>query len=252
MIGRRIGVAVLAAVAAVGALGACGSDEETPLAAADKAMAGLDAGTLKLQMTATAGLDTPTEPVGFRMEGPFSTTDGDLAILDLRYTRLLGGKEDVTQVVSTGKAVYVVADGKVTEVPADQAAGLRLGGGDGGIAALGIAGWAADDPKVEEREDGSKVVTGPLDVADLLSDLARISDQAAGGDGSAAELDDEAAERIGKLARSSELSAELGPDDLPRSLRVVVDFGAQGPDERARRSARSQRPAWSSPLSSSA
>lgn len=226
---KRLGTGTLAGLLALGTLGACGADDR-PLAAADKAMAGLDAGKVRVQLTATAGLDNPTAPVGFRMEGPFSTAKGKLAVLDLRYTRLLGDKEDVTQVVSTGEAVYVVAGGRVTEVPADHAARLRLRDGGGGVPGLGIAGWA-EDAKVQKRADGTKLVTGTLDVADLMSDLARLSEQAGGGTGSGLELDADAAERLGRLARSSELAVELGADDLPRSLRAVVDFGGRVPDE---------------------
>ena len=229
MRGSRLGRGALAGLLALGALGACGGDD-TPLAAADKAMAGLDAGKVRLQLTATAGVDSPTAPVGFRMEGPFSTAKGTLAVLDLRYTRLLGGKEDVTQVVSTGDAVYVVAGGRVTEVPTADAARLRLGDGDGGVSELGVAGWA-EDAKVQKRADGTRLVTASLDVADLLSDLARISEQAGGGTGSGLKLDADAAGRLRRLVRSSVLTVELGPDDLPRSLQAVVDFGGQVPDE---------------------
>lgn len=102
------------------------------------------------QLSTVAGTDEQTSPVGFRMEGPFSTAQGDLAVLDLSYTRLLGGAESVTRVVSTGKAAYVVADGKTTEVPADRAGALALGDGAGGVGELGIAGWARDE-KAEQR-----------------------------------------------------------------------------------------------------
>lgn len=226
--GRRLAAVVLAAVAGA-TLAACG-DDGGPLADADKAMAELHAGRLRVQLSATAGTDEATGPVGFRMEGPFSTADGELPVLDLRYTSLLGDDEAVTRVVSTGEAVYVVADGEVTEVPPEDAGALRLGDGGGGVADLGIAGWVRD-PKVETRDDGSRTVTGTVDVADWLSDLARIGEQVGGGAGGDRRLDDEATERLQGLARSSRLTAELGPDDLPRSLRTVVDFAGRVPEE---------------------
>ncbi|HVE45541.1 MAG TPA: hypothetical protein VNA57_02175 [Acidimicrobiales bacterium] len=208
-------------------LAACGSHR--PLADADDAMATLDSGRLRLQLSATAGAEQPTGPVGFRMEGPFSTAKGELPLLDLRYTRLLGGDEVMTRIVSTGDAVYLVADGKVSEVPVQKTAQLRLGDGDGGIADLGIAGWIKD-AVVEERDDGTKTVSGELDVADFLSDLARVGEQVGGG-GGGKELDSAAAGRLQRLARSSELTVELGADDLPRSLKAVVDFGDSVPEE---------------------
>ena len=223
---RRLTLAGLAVAAALGVAG-CGGDD-APLDRADDAMARLDAGSMQLQLTAVAGTDAGTGPVGFRMEGPFSTAEGDMAVLDLRYTRLLGGKESVTRVVSTGDAVYVVADGKTTELPADDAAELALGDGGGGVGDLGIAGWARDE-NVAERADGTTVVTASIDVADFLSDLARLTEQVGGGDG-AGKLDAKSAERLAALARSTELAVELGKDDLPRSVRAVVDFGATVPD----------------------
>ena len=221
----RLG-AVLAAAVLVGCGGGGG-----PLDEAEDAMAELDAGRMALQLSATTTGDQPTGPVGFRMEGPFSLSgDGDLPVLDLRYTRLAGGKEDVIQVVSTGEAAYVVAGGKVTEVPEEEAGALRLGGSDGGFADLGISGWV-EDPEVKERADGSAVVTGRADVADLLSDLARIGAQVGGGGQGPAPLGGDAARRLARLARSSRVAVEVAEDDLPRSVKATVDFGARVPDE---------------------
>ena len=225
---RALGVLALTG-ALVSSLPACGGDD-SPLAAADKAMAELEAGRMDLQLSATAGTDEPTGPVGFRMEGPFSTAGADLPVLDLRYTSLLGGEELVRRVVSTGEAMFVVTDDKVTEIPTEDAGRLRLGDGGGGIGDLGIEGWARD-AKVEKRDDGTRVVTGTVDVADMLSDLARIGEQVGGGEGATGDLDGEAARRLQKMARSTELSVEVGPDDLPRRLAAVVDFGGQVPED---------------------
>lgn len=227
--GRALARFVLVAAVAI-AGGGCGGGETGPLAEAEDAMAELESGRLDLRLASTAGEDGGVGPVGFRMEGPFSTAGGTLPVLDLRYTRLLADQESVIQVVSTGEAAFVVTDGETVEVPPDDAARLRLGDGDGGIADLGIAGWVRD-PKVEDRGGGVRVVRGTVDVADFLSDLARIGAQAGGGGRGEPLEGDDAAERLRRLARSSEFSAELGPDDLPRSLRTVVDFGGQVPEE---------------------
>ena len=203
---------------------ACSDDETSPLDAAEEAMADLDAGRIDLQLSATAGGDDATGPVGFRIAGPFSFEGEGSAVVDLAYTRLLGDEEVTTQVVSTGDAVFVVADGEVVEVPPEDAAALQLGDGEGGVADLGIAGWLRD-PQV----DGS-TLTGEVDVADFLTDLARIGGQVS-GDGASGALDGDAAERLGGLARSSEGTIVLGEDDLPSSIHVVVDFGSEVPAE---------------------
>lgn len=192
-------------------------------------MAELDAGRMDLQLSATAGDQTPTGPVGFRMEGPFSFTGGGpLPVLDLRYTRLLGGERGVVRVVSTGQELFVVDGGEVRQVPEDAAARLRLGDRGGGFADLGVAGWVRE-PRVEEGAGGGRVVRGTVDVGDLLSDLARLAGQVGGVDSEP--LDDEAAQRLDRLARASEATVELGDDDLPRSVRAVVDFGGTVPDD---------------------
>ena len=218
----ELAIAVFVAFSVAG----CGSDPG-PLDKAEDAMAELDAGRMALAFQASAGSEQPTAPVGFRVEGPFSYRGkGKLPLLDMRYTVVSGGEERVTRVVSTGEAVFVVNGDEVTEVPADQLSGLRLGKGDGGAADLGIAGWVRD-AKEERRPDGTRVVSGTADVADLLSDLARISRQA-GAAGQ--ELSEDAAQRLNDLARSSAVSVELGEDDLPRVVRAVLDFGANVPE----------------------
>lgn len=211
----------------VAGLVACGDGDGArgPLADADRAMAELDEGQVVLQLSATAGTDDPAGPVGFRMEGPFSFAGGGaLPVLDLRYTRLLGDDKQVSQVLSTGEAMYVVVDGRVAEIPSEATGGLRLGEGDGGFTDLGIAGWV-DKPVVSEAgEDGSRMVSGEVDVADLLSDLARVGAQVGIGleDG---DVPADAARRLRRQVRHSKIVVELGKDDLPRALHATVDFG---------------------------
>lgn len=226
---RRLPALAVAGALVAGAAGGCGGGDGGPLAEAEEAMAELDAGRVSLQLTASAGDGGQAGPVGFRMEGPFAIGDGAMPVLDLRYVRLLGDRESETRVVSTGEVAFVVAGGKTIEVPPEEAARLRLGDGDGGVADLGIAGWARQ-PRVEAGDGGVRVVRATVDVADLLSDLARMGAQAGGG-GRGEVLDDEAAERLQRLVESSELVAELGADDLPRALRVVVDFAGRVPED---------------------
>jgi hypothetical protein len=215
--------ALAIAVASAG----CGGGDANPLSGAEQAMASLDAGRIDLTVAATAASGSGgARPVGFRMEGPFAIEAGaDYPTLDVRYTTLLGESEHVTRVVSDGTSVHVINDGYRTELPADDARLLQLGRTGGGFADLGVAGWV-QDPTIVERPDGTRHVTGTVDVADLLSDLARISGQTGGGLGALA-LDGESSERLGRLVRQSEFTAELDRSDLPRSLRAVVDFGLE-------------------------
>ena len=211
------------------AVTACGGDEDDPLADAERAMAELDAGRIELQLAATAGADDPAGPVGFRVEGPFSYSgDGELAVVDLSYTQLLGEQQLTTRVVSTGSAAYVVDGDEVIELAGDDTAPLRLGDGNGGVTDLGIGGWIRD-PQVSESDDG-RTITGEVAVADFLADLARVGAQVA-GDPDLAALDDDTATRLDGLAQSSEAAVVLGDDDLPQSVRLVVDFGGDVPPE---------------------
>jgi hypothetical protein len=230
MRGRRLahlGAAVIA-LALVG----CGRATPGPLADTDRAMATLDAARIDLAVMATRADDARSvNPVGFRMEGPFSYEDDrPFPQLDLRYTTLLGARQHAVRIVSDGHTLELVhGSGDRTPVPPRQAALLRLGRGDGGIADLGVSGWV-NDAAVIERPDGTRLVTGRVDVADLLSDLARISTQAAGGDAGKA-LDGDSARRLDRLAHQSEFTAELDEHDLPRQLRAVLDFGPELPAE---------------------
>jgi hypothetical protein len=220
------GIAVLLAVTVASV--ACGRSGADPLADTDRAMAELDAGRIDLSLTATA-TGGAAGPVGFRMQGPFAIKDGGkYPTLDMRYTSFLGGEEQVTQVISDGQAVHVVQDGARTTVPPAQARFLRLGKTGRGFTDLGVAGWV-DDPAVVDRPDGARMITGTVDVADLLSDLARVSGQIGGLD--VDELDGDRGRRLQRLVRHSDFTAELDPAGLPRSLRAVVDFGRDLPAE---------------------
>ena len=216
----------LAIAAAVALLAACGGGDDSTLGRAEDAMADLRAGSMSLELAATAA--DVADPVGFRVDGSFSFAgEGDLPTFDFEYTELLAGEENVATITSDGDAVTVVVDGEEVELSADDASSLRLGD-DEGFADLGIASWV-DDPKEEQRGDDT-VVTGSVDAADLLSDIARIAAQVSGA-GEIGPLDGDAATRLAKLVRSSEIEVVVGDDDLPRSVDAVLDFGADVPEE---------------------
>ncbi len=223
-LGAFVGLLVVTAT-----LTGCGRADAGPLSKTDAAMAALDEGNIEFALAATAD-SAAKQPVGFRMRGPFAIEeDRQYPILDMRYTTLLGDSEQDVRIVSDGNAIHLVQDGAKTEVSAEQARFLRLGKGNGGFTDLGVSGWV-QDAVVVDRPDGSRLVTGAIDVGDLLSDLARISGQAAGA-GTGEELDDESAGRLQRLVRSSEFTAELDRAGLPRNLRALVDFGRDLPPE---------------------
>ena len=217
---RRLGTVVAGAALAAALTGCGGGRGAGPLAGAERAMAQLDAGRIEVEVTGTTTGDQPAGPVGFSVEGPFSDQGGGrFPVLDLRYSRLLGGTRQDSHVVSDGNAVYLVTDGRTVELTSDQASALRLGTHGTPVADLGIAGWM-EGARVETRPDGTRVVTGQVDVADFLSDLARIG-AGPGGD----------TDRLSAAVRSSEMTVELAKDDLPRSVRARVDFGPGLPKE---------------------
>ena len=214
------------ALVTVAVLAACSSSDDSTLGRAEQAMAELEAGALSLELAATAA--DVAEPVGFRVEGTYSfASEGDLPVFDFEYTELLAGEENVATITSDGDAVTVVVDGEEHELSADDTQSLRLGD-DEGFADLGIASWV-DEPRERQRGD-DVVVTGGVDAADLLSDIARIAAQVSGA-GEIGPLDEESAARLAGLVRSSEIEVVVGDGDLPRSVEAVLDFGSDVPDE---------------------
>lgn len=219
---RRLALVPLVLVAA------CGGDDGSVLADAEEHLAGITQADVALELTAS----TPTSgPVGFRLEGPFDfESGGDLPVLDLTYTRLLGDEEQAVRVVSDGESVTVEQDGAdPIEVPDDELDALRLGdGGAAGLEGLDIADWVED---AEETEDGSTTtVTGELDAAALLQDLNRIVAEVAGAEG-LAQLEGDAAEELASHVRESTIEIVTeGDDHRLRSLDAAVDFGRDVPE----------------------
>jgi hypothetical protein len=225
------GLAVLLALA----VGACG--KPSALEQTQNNMAKLKAATMDLRLAASAGAgDSASGPVGFRLKGPFAfSTEHDLAVFDLDYTQLLGSDARTTEVRSTGEAAFVTAGGKTYRVADHDLGSLRVSKSTkGGFADLGIAGWVKDAKvKSGATVDGARteVITGNVNVGDLLSDLARTAGPL-GGDDQLAALDEGAAERLQHLVRASTITVITGAEDRQlRSLRAVMDFGTTAPRE---------------------
>ncbi|MDP1794925.1 MAG: hypothetical protein Q8K63_12400 [Acidimicrobiales bacterium] len=225
----------VAAIAAMAMLAACGETESDALSQTEQRMAELKAATIDLRYAATAGAgDSQTDPVGFQLAGPFEFSDKhDLAVFDLTYTRLLGGDEEVTAVRSTGESAFATVEDTTYKIDDRDLDSLRISDDtDGGLGDLGIADWVRN-PKTApgDKIDGelTDVITGDVDVAAMLSDLARIS-ESVGGDTELGDLDDDAASRLQKLVKASEIKIVTTSKNYDlKSLRAVVDFGTTAP-----------------------
>jgi hypothetical protein len=211
---------------ALAACGGGGDGDGGALDGAGDALAEVESGTVHVRMETAAG---DSGPVGFDMAGRFARGDGDLPILDLTATRLLGDSELATEVLSTGDAVFVTVDGTTYEVPDDEAeqlAGLGLG-------RLDVADWVLDPEESDGEEvDGvaTRRITGRLDVAELLADLAAVEGRT-GGD-AIPELDDEARDRLRGLVREDEIEVLVGADDgIVRRVRASAELAGQVPAE---------------------
>jgi hypothetical protein len=221
---RRLGFAGL--VASLALATACNSGSSGPgdtLSDAEAHLSDLTEADISLELTASTD---ETEPVGFRVEGPFSfESDGDLPVLDLTYTRLLGSEEEQVTIESDGTTVTV--DGE--EVPEDRVGALRLGDGDvAGLEDLDLSDWVED---AEQTTDGgTTTVTGTLDGSAMLRDLNRITSEVAGAEG-LAQLDDRTAAQLEKRITDSsiEVVTEGGGEHRFRSLQATIQFGKDVP-----------------------
>jgi hypothetical protein len=224
---------VLVALTGAAALVAgCGGGAST-LERADEAMGELERGDVTVGVVARSrGADgSDAGPVGFTMSGRFDAGAGTtLPVLDLTYTRLLGGREEEITVRSDGSRMVVATDGVPVEVPPDQARRLQLARGDrpAGLGELGVGGWITEGTERDgPTVDGvaTRRVTGPVDAADLVSDLAVLASQLAPGE-PARPLDDEAKRRVQSRVRSGDVEVLVDRDDLPRRVRATADFGS--------------------------
>jgi hypothetical protein len=211
----------LALLAALVLVGACSGDDSA-LGRAEDAMADLESGALTLELISS----TEGQPdVGFTVDGRFQEGDGDLPLIDFAFTERFAGTETVTSIIADGERAWVVIEGQVTELDAEQAGALQLGPGEG-FADLGLASWV-DDPR-EASGGGGTTVTGSVDVVDLVADLARLLSELAGG---LRAPDDDAGDRLTAAVRSSSIEVVVDDDDLPRSVEATIDFGTDVPLE---------------------
>lgn len=236
---RRLGWSALSVVAALAA-GACGEAKADPLKATSEELRTVTSGEIEFAYSA---VPEGGQPVGFKLEGPFEIPqeEGELARGDLEFTRLLGAEQQVRRFVSTGDRAWVVADGKVTEVPGQSLATLRAGSAEGAEATsafsgLGFEQWTkesevSDGPTVEGEATTKVVAT--IDPVSALNDLGRLA-RSLGADPEATfpNLSGDEAEAVKRSVRSSKLELITGRNDnVLRSLLVEIDFAVKGSDD---------------------
>ena len=236
--GRSAGGAfALAVVMLTGGCGRLGGEPSAgeALRTAERKLAEVKRGDMDLGMTATAGEGpTATAPVGFRLAGRFSV-DGQqpLPILDLTYIRLLGDGEQTSAVRSNGQDAQVSSGGVTTRVPERMEADLR-GGTRGGMVRLEFTSWVVD-PRLEDGQlvDGvsTRRITGAVDVARLLSDMAA-TDVRMGGESAPLVLDEAARQRINSRARRTSATVLVGKEDgIPRQVEARAELAGDVPPE---------------------
>jgi hypothetical protein len=234
----------LLAVLGLSMLAACGGGADSALEEADEKLADVDSATLDLAFEARAVEgEEETGPVGFRLQGPFSfESEGELPVADLRYTRLLGRETQEASFISTGSAAFVRTDGRLVELDDEQVESLRLdegdAGGGAGLDQLDLAQWV-EDPKEGNgpRVDGVATtrVTGRLNVAEALGDIARLAAQLGAADSSVGDLSDDDRRRLARLADARTVEVVTGEDDgFLRRLRADVTFRPATADQRLR------------------
>lgn len=166
-----------------------------------------------------------TGHVGFTVDGTFSPSAGSFPKLHFTYTEHLADGDHVSTLVSDGNTVTVDADGDEHVLSADAAD--RLQGSTKGFADLGFASWV-DGPREDRQADGT-VVTGRVNVADLLQDVVRLVSQI-NAKGDVKPLDDSTARQLGALAQTSTIEVDIDGDGVPRSVDADVGFGRDVPD----------------------
>ena len=224
------------------ALAACGGGSSELIDQADDALADLDSGRIELQFTATAhdaDSGESTDPVGFELSGAFDLDAGEtFPILDLTYTRLLGGDEEAVTVQSDGDHLFVTQDGSAVEVPPEQAGPLRKSDAqsEGVTEGLGISGWingAKEHPGPEADGAPTTRISGSADAVDLLNDLGTLTAQLSGEE-TFKPIAGEDAERLRAALRSGTVQVDVGESDhVPRLIVAELDFGGSIPAELA-------------------
>ncbi len=233
---RRV-VAAAAVLAVVGLAGCGGSEAQGALERTTSNLARITSGDLRMKLTASAGTEGAERPVGFEIDGAFSSPPGvgQLPVARLRRVRVVGDTRQATTFISTGQRAFLEVEGQAYELPEARLVGLRAADAPeeqgSGLQRLEVAKWARD-PEVSDagQLDGVAVqrVTSAVDVPKAISDIVAVGNQlGAGEEQGLRPLDAEGARRLERAVRSSRLEVITGEEDrLLRRLRLDVTFAA--------------------------
>lgn len=227
-----------ALVAVLGlALAGCGSsDAEDALDEATTRLGEIKSGDLALKV-AVQPAKMGDSAIGFELDGQFALAGkaDELPRADMTYTQIAGPNRGDVGFISSGEAAWVEVEDQAYELPPEQVKRLQGGDGEGGgpLAELDVASWTREAKLSEgSRVDGQATerVRGSVDVAEAINDLARVLEEAGGGDAAEGlmELADEDADQVEEAVRSSPIELVFGKQDrLLRRLHVTLDFAIE-------------------------
>ena len=240
-------LAALACLALCAALlTACGDDEDKGQSAAQELLdqtfgsgaAAIDTGRLNVAFQLDPkGLLALGGPIKLSLDGPFSAPrQGQLPRFDVDFAATLGGTVFDGSVLSTGRAAFVVLDGKAYKVDREFVAELRKGLAEAadkkqpGLKSLGIdpLRWISGaQERGQERIAGVETtrISGNVAVAKLLEDIDRLLTKAGGPGGADGLLSPKLRQQIDDAVKSAKVDIWTGTDDkILRQLAVRINF----------------------------
>lgn len=203
-------------------LGACSVEVAAPEAGGT--LGELRSGVLELSLTAATDLG----PVGFTLEGPFEipVETGALPRAELTYTMLRGEQRSSVLLDSDGANATIEIAGTRSELSDEQLDGLRAVSGP--AAGFDLTRWVFE-PSTSDAGmiDGEPVdrVTGELDVAAVVGDLATLTAITTGSE--PATIDDTERAQLAAAADEASIEFLLGREDrLLREGSLRLGFAA--------------------------
>ncbi|MGI8730376.1 MAG: hypothetical protein ACR2LK_10375 [Solirubrobacteraceae bacterium] len=223
-------------------LGACGDSDDD--AAAQAALVESVSATSDIESgRLTANLELEPEgrialggPITFRAEGPFvAPAAGELPKARVALAGKLAGQSLRATATTTGKRAFLRVDGDDYELDRDTVSWLieALGGSaGGGFASLGLdpSGWITGAQTEDDATVGgvdTTHISGEVDAARLLEDVAKLLDAAGAG----GLLTDELRERIADGVKSTKVDVYSGAQDqILRRLVLAIEFAFEQGD----------------------
>jgi hypothetical protein len=209
---------VLAALALAGCSGSGSALEETARNLDD-----IRSGELALKAGVTP--DGPGEAFSYELRGRFEFPEGGgVASADLRYQQTRGAAtEEARLFVAQGKG-WIEVNGDRRPLTGAQLQALVVGPDDQGfLEDLDIDDWYVRS-ETRDGPDGTLVITGDAHAGRTLEGVMGLGGGL--GESGPMQLDEEAEQRVDRIARSSRLEVVTGSDDhLLRRLQYDLDLG---------------------------